>query len=198
MLMSSRIVLAIGLSLALGTSASAITETFRGTLTGGQENPAVVTSGTGTGTAIYDSDTNMLAVNVSFSGLGSNTNNAHIHCCATSLTTNAGVALDFVGPGFPLGVTSGNFSHTFNLGQTSTYNGAYLTASGGTANGARDRLLNAMRNQTGGIGYFNIHTVSNTGGEIRGNITLVPEPAAMLLLAIAAAPLIAVRRLRSV
>jgi hypothetical protein len=198
MLMSSRIVLAIGLSLALATSASAITETFRGTLTGAQENPPVATSATGTGTAIYDSVANTLAVNVSFSGLSSNTNNAHIHCCASALNMNAGVAIDFVAPGFPLGVTSGNFSHTFDLGQTSTFNGAYLTASGGTANGARDRLLNAMRTQTGGIGYFNIHTVNFGPGEIRGNITLVPEPAAMLLLAIAVAPLIAVRRLRSV
>jgi hypothetical protein len=194
--MSSRICLAVGLSLALSTSASAITETFRGTLTGGQENPAVTTSGSGSGTAIYDSVANTLAVNVSFSGLGTNTNNAHIHCCASALNMNAGVALDFVGPGFPLGVTSGNFSHTFNLGQTTTYNGAYLTASGGTANGARDRLLNAMRTQTGGIAYFNIHTVGNTGGEIRGNITFVPEPTALLLLAIGATPLIAIRRLR--
>jgi hypothetical protein len=196
--MSSRIFLAIGLLLTFCTSASAITETFRGTLTGAQENPPVTTSATGSGTAIYDSVANTLAVNVSFSGLGSNTNNAHIHCCASLLTMNAGVALDFVAPGFPLGVTSGSFSHTFDLGQTSTYNNTYLAGSGGTANGARDRLLNAMRTQTGGIGYFNIHTVGNTGGEIRGNITFVPEPAAMLLLAMGAMPLVAIRRLRSV
>jgi hypothetical protein len=191
-----KLIVAIGLLLALTTSASAITETFTGNLTGAQENPPVPTSATGSGSAIFDSVANTLAVNVSFAGLGSNTNNAHIHCCATSVGTNAGVALDFVGPGFPLGVTSGSFSHTFDLGQTATYNGAYLTASGGTANGARDRLLNAMRTQTGGVAYFNIHTVNNGGGEIRGNIRFVPEPATLLLLALGATPLIAVRRLR--
>ena len=198
--MKTRIVAAIGLLLALNTSASAITETFVGTLTGAQENPPVATSGTGMGTAIFDSVANTLAVNVTFSGLGSNTNNAHIHCCAADAMMNAGVALDFVAPGFPLGVTSGAFSHTFDLGQTSSYNGPYLTASGGTANGARDRLLNSMRRQTGGnlgIAYFNIHTVNNGGGEIRGNISLIPEPATVLLLAVGTLAIIPARRPRS-
>jgi hypothetical protein len=193
--MKSRIVAAICVSLALSASTSfAQTQTFRGTLTGAQENPAVATTATGNGTAIFNPVANTLAVNVTFSGLTSNTNNAHIHCCATSATQNAGVAIDFVGPGFPLGVTSGAFSHTFDLGQTSTYNNTYLTASGGTAAGARDRLLASMRTQTGGIAYFNVHTVNFGGGEIRGNITLVPEPTALLLLAIGAAPFIANRR----
>jgi hypothetical protein len=113
------------------------------------------------------------------------------------VTENAVVAIDFVGPGFPLGVTSGSFSHTFDLGATATYNPPFLTASGGTANGARDRLLDAMRTQTGGIAYFNIHTANNVGGEIRGNISLIPEPAALLLLAMGALPLVAVRRWRT-
>jgi hypothetical protein len=192
---------AIGLILALSTQASAITEVFTGSLTGAQENPPVATSGTGSGTATYDSVANTLAVSVNFSGLSSNTNNAHIHCCAMPPTTpNAGVAIDFVGPGFPLGVTSGSFNHTFDLGQTSTYSGAYLAASGGTANGARDRLLNSMRGMSGGnlgVAYFNIHTVNFGPGEIRGNIARIPEPATLMLIAFGAMPLIAFRRLRS-
>jgi hypothetical protein len=197
--MKTRIVAAIGLLLLLNTSASAVTETFSAILSGDQEAPTpVVSAGTGTGTAIYDSVANTLEVDVSFSGLGSNTNNAHIHCCA-SLTTSAGVALDFVAPGFPIGVTSGAFSHTFDLGQTSTYTNAYLSASGGTADAARDRLLDSMRRETGGnlgIAYFNIHTDNNPPGEIRGNISLIPEPTAMLLLAIGVLPLAAFRRAR--
>jgi hypothetical protein len=197
--MKTRIVAAIGLLLVLSTSASAVTETFSAVLSGDQEAPTpVVSAGTGTGTAIYDSVANTLEVDVSFSGLGSNTNNAHIHCCAT-LTTSAGVALDFVAPGFPLGVTSGAFSHTFDLGQASTYNTSYFNNSGGTADAARDRLLGSMRRETGGnlgIAYFNIHTVTNGGGEIRGNIALIPEPTALLLFAIGVIPLAAFWRAR--
>jgi hypothetical protein len=34
-----------------------------------------------------------------------------------------------------------------------------------------------------GHAYFNIHTVNNGGGEIRGFVTPVPEPASLILLA---------------
>jgi len=159
--MITRIAAAMSLVLALSASASAVTETFTGSLDGLQENPDVPTSATGSGSAVYDSVANSLAVNLTFSGLTSNTSNAHIHCCSTSVLTNAGVAIDFPSVGFPLGVTSGAFSHTYDLGLTSSYSGSYLTASGGTANLARDRLLNSMRGLTGGnlgIAYFNIHT----------------------------------------
>jgi CHRD domain len=184
--MMLRMIAAIGLLLALTGSAEAVIESFHAPLglTGAQEAPTpVVSPGSGTGTAVFDSVLNTLEVDVAFSGLTSNTNNAHIHCCAT-LATSAGVAIDFVAPGFPLGVTSGSFSHTFDLLNTATYTGAYLTASGGTAAGARDRLLGSMRLQTGGnlgIAYFNIHTVNNPPGELRGNIAPIPEPAAVLL-----------------
>jgi CHRD domain len=196
-----RMIAAIGLLLVMSGSASAAIEKFYAPLgiTGAQEAPTpVVSPGTGTGTATYDSVLNTLTVNETFSGLTSNTNNAHIHCCAT-LTTSAGIAIDFVAPGFPLGVTSGSFSHTFDLGSNATYNGAYLTASGGTAAQARDRLLGSMRLQTGGnlgIAYFNIHTVNNPGGEIRGNIAPVPEPAAAVLALCGLAAAACLRRAR--
>ena len=111
--MISRFIAAIGLLLALGASASAITETFVGTLDGLQENPDVPTSATGSGTAVYDSVANSLAVNLTFSGLGSNTNNAHIHCCSLP-PVNTPVIIPFVPP-FPLGVTSGVMNTVFNL-----------------------------------------------------------------------------------
>jgi hypothetical protein len=179
------------------TVASAAIEKFFGSLDGLQENPDVLTGATGFGTATFDSDANTLAVALSFSGLGSNANNAHIHCCSTATTTNAGVAIDFPSVGFPLGVTSGAFSHTFDLGLTGTYNGTYLTASGGTAALARDRLLNSMRGLTGGnlgFAYFNIHTVNNGGGEIRGNISPVPEPSSIGLMLLGLSGLLLRRR----
>jgi hypothetical protein len=45
-----------------------------------------------------------------------------------------------------------------------------------------------------GIAYFNVHTVNFGGGEIRGNIVLVPEPSTFVLLAATALPLAMYRR----
>jgi hypothetical protein len=172
--------------LASAVVANAATETFFGALNGAQENLPVPPPGSGYGTAIYDSLTNTLEVDVTFSGLNSPTNNAHIHCCATVLTST-GVAIDFVGPGFPLGVMAGEFHHTFDLGLNSTYTSAFRTASGGTADGARDRLLNHFRRlEAGGaaVAYFNIHTQLNSPGAIRGNISPIPEPTSLVLAAL--------------
>jgi hypothetical protein len=107
------------------------------------------------------------------------------------LGTNSGIAIHFVPNGFPLGVTSGSFSHTYDLSLASSFDAGFLAASGGTATLARDRLLNAMRVGVANdplpgdssIAYFNIHTSFRPGGEIRGNIIPgIPEPASALLL----------------
>jgi hypothetical protein len=203
--MMKRVVAAIGLLLALCASANA--ENFVGIIDGLQENPIVVTPGSGLGTATYDAGTQMLSVDVNFSGLTGTTTNAHIHCCANALTgatsdTNAGIAIHFVPTGFPLGVTSGSYSNTFDLSLAASFDAGYLTASGGTAALARDRLLNAMRfgvandplPGNSSIAYFNIHTSFRPGGEIRGNIIpFVPEPSTGLLVAIGMAA-VALRR----
>ncbi len=184
-----RIISTIVLCLLLCTSANA--EIFVGLIDGLQENPQVATTGTGNGSAIYNPNTQELAVDVSFSGLVGTTSNAHIHCCATSLGTNSGIAIHFVPHGFPIGVTSGSFSHTYDLSLASSFDAGYLTASGGTAALARDRLLNAMRVGVANdplpgdssIAYFNIHTSFRPGGESRGNIIPgIPEPTSLLLL----------------
>jgi hypothetical protein len=183
----------------LCAAASAATENFYGLLNGAGENPDVATGATGFGTAMYDSVLNTLKVDLSFSGLSSPSNNAHIHCCAAPNNT-AGVAIDFPSVGFPLAVTAGSFSHTFDLGLDATYNNGYRTASGGTAAGARDRLLNSMRGLAignSGIAYFNIHTTMFGGGEIRGDIKPVPEPASLLLMLCGIASLALWRRPRA-
>jgi hypothetical protein len=196
-----RIISTIALCLLLCTSANA--EIFVGLLDGLQENPPVATPGTGSGSAIYNPNTNELAVDVSFSDLVGPTNNAHIHCCATDLSTNSGIAIHFVPNGFPLGVTSGSFSHTYDLSLASSFDAGFVTASGGTAALARDRLLNAMRVGVANaplpgdssIAYFNIHTTFRPGGEIRGNIIPgIPEPSAMLLLLCGLLPVALARR----
>ncbi len=131
----------------------------------------------------YDHHVNTLYNNATWEGLSGNTNNAHIHCCtAVANTGTAGVALATGGllPGFPLGVTSGSYTRTIDLKDTGNYSAGFVTASGGTAAFAENRLIT---NLTSGNAYFNIHSTTFNGGEIRAFVTAVPEPQtyAMLL-----------------
>ena len=150
---------------------------FTTTLSGANEVPPVISPGVGN--AIVTVDGNIMTVNANFSGLLFNTIAAHIHCCVPP-GVNAMVATTTPSfPGFPLGVTSGLFSNTFDLTLASTYNPAFIAARGGTVDGARAAFLAGLQ---GGQTYFNIHTTAFQGGEIRGQLQPVPEPATLLLL----------------
>jgi len=153
---------------------------FTGSLTGSQEVPPTGSPGIGSALVTLDTVTNLLTVNVSFSGLGNPTIASHIHCCAPP-GTNAIVATTVpTFPGFPLGVTSGTYLMTFDLTAASTYNPAFITAHGGTVAGAMAAFIAGL---TSGQTYLNIHTTQFPGGEIRGQLQAsVPEPASLLLL----------------
>ena len=175
------IVLAVATALMLLVPAAyAIPVTFVGNLTGANEVPPVSSPGSGLATVVLDAAAQTLQINATFSGLTSNTNAAHIHCCAP-LGTNAGVATTVPAfPGFPLGVTSGTFSSAvFDLTQATIYNPAFVTLQGGTIPLAEAALIAGIQN---GTTYLNIHTVNFPGGEIRGQLEAVPEPATLLLL----------------
>ena len=176
------IVLAVATALMLLVPAAyAIPVTFVGNLTGANEVPLppVPSSATGLATVVLDAAAQTLQINATFSGLTSNTNAAHIHCCAP-LGTNAGVATTVPAfPGFPLGVTSGSFtSAVFDLTQPTIYNPAFVTLQGGLTQ-AEAALIAGILN---GTTYLNIHTVNFPGGEIRGQLEAVPEPTTLLLL----------------
>ena len=175
------IVLAVATALMLLVPAAyAIPVTFVANLTGANEVPPVPSPGTGFAAVVLDPTAQTLQVNATFSGLTSNTNAAHIHCCAP-LGTNAGVATTVPAfPGFPLGVTSGTFSSAvFDLTQATIYNPAFVTLQGGTIPLAEAALIAGIQN---GTTYLNIHTVNFPGGEIRGQLEAVPEPTTLLLL----------------
>jgi len=176
-----RIVCLIALVVALGAFPAvgkADTLVFIGTLTGAQEVPPVASPGIGFAVVTFDTVAHTLTVSVTFSGLVSPTAVSHIHCCAPP-GTNAGVATPVpTFPGFPAGVQDGSYTNTFDLTNISSFNPAFITAQGGTVFGAEAALLAGLLN---GTAYFNIHTVMFPGGEIRGQLHLVPEPGTLLL-----------------
>src|SRR5215469_7965619 len=139
---------------------------FTGTLTGSGENPPNASPATGFIVVDLHNDGITLDVTESFSGLTVPASAAHIHCCAGP-GTNAPVVLNFVGAGFPVGVTAGTFAHTFDL--ATDLAGISLPA-----------FTTALES---GQTYANIHDANFPGGEIRGQLLeQVPEPSTFPLL----------------
>lgn len=191
--------LALGLSasllfLSVGTVQATVV-TYSATLSGANEDPANASPGTGQATVLIDDASNMMTVNVSFSGLTAPTTASHIHCCtALPFQGKAGVATALpTFPAFPLGVTSGSYTETFDLLQSSTYNAGFVTNHGGTVDSARQAFLAGL---AAGEAYLNIHTTAFPAGEIRGFLTEVPEPGSIALFGLGAAGLAALRRRR--
>ena len=155
-------------------------QTYTAILNGSSEVPPNASPGTGNGFFTLSGDLFTLMVN--FSNLTSGTTASHIHCCtAIPFAGTAGVASQTPSyPGFPLGVTSGTFNNTFDLSLLSSYNPAFVTANGGTAASAEAAFIAGLNS---GHAYYNIHTTTSPGGEIRGFIVVTPEPASLVLLA---------------
>lgn len=124
-------------------------------------------TGSGTARAVIDATANTMRVVVNFAGLSGNSTVAHIHApTTTAFTGTAGVATPTPSfPLFPSGVTSGSYDQTFDMTLTSSYRAAFLTANGGTPAGAETALFTAIAD---GKAYFNIHSSTFPGGEIRG------------------------------
>ena len=155
----------------------------------GMDGPTEPTSslGTGYGTVLYDNLAHTLTVDANFSGLatdtGTGTSASHIHA-ATALPFQGSTGVATTTPsfaGFPLHVFAGVFHNTLDLTLASSWNPAYVSANGGTAASAELTLASALAT---GRSYWNIHSDKFPGGEIRGFLQLVPEPASCVLLII--------------
>jgi len=147
---------------------------FTATLTPAGETGATLVgnpTGSGTFTATLDTSTNVFTYTATYAGLTSNINNGHIHgpFIVGGTANTAGTILNFnpastsaapgaVFGGFGTG-TSGTATGTITLNAatqiTTTINGDSLK-----------KLLLA------GDTYVNIHTTSNPGGEIRGQVSI--------------------------
>ena len=133
-------------------AAQAATINLDAVLDGGQEVPPTLSAGTGSATIILNDLTNELSWNIIFSDLSGPAIGAHFHGPAPA-GINAGVQVN-------IGAVSGLFSPMIGAS---------------VINDSQESDLLA------GLWYINIHTAEFPGGEIRGQVNLVPLPAAIWL-----------------
>ena len=154
---------------------------FHASLSGANESPSNASPGIGEADIVFDTVVHTMSIDVTYSGLLAPVTASHIHCCTA--VPGAGTAIvatqtpSFTG--FP-STQSGSYSHLFDLTLSSSFNGAFVTAHGGTVSQAEaDLVAGALA----GRAYLNIHSQQFPGGEIRGFLSPVPEPASLVLLA---------------
>ncbi len=178
----------------LAAGAQATIFHYGANLDGPSESPPNASPGTGFALVDYDDVLHTMRVQITFSGLTGTTTASHIHgATATAGTGTAGVATTTpTFTGFPAGLTTGAYDHTFDMTLASSYNPSYVTANGGTTASAELALFAAM---AAGKTYLNIHSTTFPGGEIRGFLLEVPSPGALALTGLAG--LVIARRRRA-
>jgi hypothetical protein len=125
--------------------------TYTATLNGANEVPAKAVAGTGNATIVKNGTT--YTYTITYTGMTGNLTGAHIHGpAAVGANANVIVPFDFTGAG-----ASGTLTGTF----TGTNNANISPDS-------LDKLLNT------GNAYVNLHTATNGGGEIRGQLSKKP------------------------
>ena len=168
----SILVLAVLAGGAIQSQAMAVT-TFQAILNGAQENPPVITAASGFGTAELNDAQTRLLITIQLFGLdldGLQTTDPNddvvaMHIHRAPIGANGPVIFGFISPDNDL-----NGDLTINAAAGTVASAWDLNEGNNTTLAAE--LPNLFAN---GL-YFNVHTPSAPSGEIRGQITLVPEP----------------------
>ena len=134
--------------------------TFEAFLSGSGENPPNGSPATGIGTVVLNLSQTQITVDESWSGLTAPATASHIHGPAGA-GTNAAVLFPF--SGVPAATSGSIPEQTFSITPTQVN---YLFS---------------------GLLYMNIHDANFPGGEIRGQLELVPEPSTPALAILGAA-----------
>lgn len=147
-------VVAVAVIAAASTHAAIFT--FTAALNGASEAPPNASLASGNASAVYDDASGQFSIAGTFSGLSAPATAAHVHNAPPGVSGPVVLPLTLV----PGGTTSGVF---FGVAPTlTTTEAAQLLA---------------------GSWYVNVHDATFPGGEIRGQLTLVPEPMACSALA---------------
>jgi hypothetical protein len=120
-----------------------------------------------------------------------NLTTAHIHGGA-SITPSASVIWGFFGTPFNDNAPKDVTLTPFASGVGGTFTGKWDAPEGNNTT-----LPAQLGNILNGRSYMNFHTVQNPGGEIRGTLVVVPEPATVVLTAAGLAMLALARRRRA-
>lgn len=150
-----RILACILAVMVISTGAVQAQWTFQAFLTGLGETPPNASPGTGIGTVVLNAAQTQITVDESWSGLTAPATASHIHGPGGA-GTNAPVLFPL--SGVPAATAGSVPEQSFAITPTQV---GYLFA---------------------GYLYLNVHTATFPGGEIRGQLQLVPEPAAGMLM----------------
>ena len=185
-----RSLLFVPLALLFAASQANASVLFYANLTGAQET--IPTGSAATGFATFELNDAMDALTMSVTifgidftgsqtaGTADNLTNAHIHALAPGapLTASGGVVWGFIGMPFNDNNPGGGVTTPFATGVGGTFVGTWNAPEGQPGTNLTLQLNNLLAGRT----YINFHTVAFGGGEIRGAITPIPEPATLTLL----------------
>ena len=139
----------------VSTSMALAQSTFQAILTGAGESPTNNSAVTGLGTLVLNAAPTQITVDESWSGLSAPASASHIHGPA-GVGTNAAVLFAFTG--VPAATSGAIPEQVFSITPQEV---GYLFS---------------------GLLYMNVHDANFPGGEIRGQLSLIPEPGTLALL----------------